>query len=552
MNPRYMFALARSIGVIVAAALASTVTSAQTVPNELPGTLRLTLEDAVRRAVDRNPDLAIVRLNRDTAATRVEEAGGAFVPLFSTTVGRSGDVTPPSNFLLGDRGVSVNDWFSSTGVRQRVPWGGGTWNVSWDAARTTTNNPLSSFDPSLVSGIQIAFSQPLFKDRTVDASRHQYLIASRNHQTSELRFRESVVQTVAAVKQAYWTLKATIANVTVQQRSLELAEELVRQNKARVDVGQAPPLDLLQAQAEVAQRRENLIRANATAGDAEDRLRRLIMDPAAPSFWQVRLEPVDEPRGGDLEFDVESAVAAISSRRLDLARARNELANAESNVAFYNNQKLPDVRLETSYRGNGLSGTQFLRSGGFPGIVTGQLRRGFGSALDQMFSQEYSTWSFGVTMSYPLGRSYEEAGLARAGFERRQATQRIASLELDAAAAIRQGARQVQSTAERIDAARAGATLAQQRLDTEQRRFEVGLSTSFLVTQAQRDLLQAEVNLLQAMLDHQSSLVNFEAVQQAPPLTVGQTIALSGADVVLIPPSEPRGVFRQSSITELP
>jgi len=552
MNPRYMFARARSIGVIVAAALASTVTSAQTVPNELPGTLRLTLEDAVRRAVDRNPDLAIVRLNRDTAATRVEEAGGAFVPLFSTTVGRSGDVTPPSNFLLGDRGVSVNDWFSSTGVRQRVPWGGGTWNVSWDAARTTTNNPLSSFDPSLVSGIQIAFSQPLFKDRTVDASRHQYLIASRNHQTSELRFRESVVQTVAAVKQAYWTLKATIANVTVQQRSLELAEELVRQNKARVDVGQAPPLDLLQAQAEVAQRRENLIRANATAGDAEDRLRRLIMDPAAPSFWQVRLEPVDEPRGGDLEFDVESAVAAISSRRLDLARARNELANAESNVAFYNNQKLPDVRLETSYRGNGLSGTQFLRSGGFPGIVTGQLRRGFGSALDQMFSQEYSTWSFGVTMSYPLGRSYEEAGLARAGFERRQATQRIASLELDAAAAIRQGARQVQSTAERIDAARAGATLAQQRLDTEQRRFEVGLSTSFLVTQAQRDLLQAEVNLLQAMLDHQSSLVNFEAVQQAPPLTVGQTIALSGADVVLIPPSEPRGVFRQSSITELP
>ena len=95
------------------------------------------------------------------------------------------------------------------------------------------------------------------------------------------------MQTVAAVKQSYWTLKASIANVTVNQRSLELAEELARQNKIRVEAGQIPPLDLVQAEAEVAQRRENLIRANTTAEDAEDRLRRLIMDPADASFWRM-------------------------------------------------------------------------------------------------------------------------------------------------------------------------------------------------------------------------------------------------------------------------
>ena len=113
----------------------------------------------------------------------------------------------------------------------------------------------------------------------MDLARQQTIVARRNLESSELRVRESVVQTTAAVKQAYWTLKATLANVTVQQRSLELAQELARQNKTRVDVGQTPPLDLLQAEAEVAQRRENLIRANTAAGDAEDRLRRLIMDP---------------------------------------------------------------------------------------------------------------------------------------------------------------------------------------------------------------------------------------------------------------------------------
>ena len=105
--------------------------------------------------------------------------------------------------------------------------------------------------------------------------------------------------------------------------------------------------------------------------------------------------------------------------------------------------------------------------------------------------------------------------------------------------------RQVQSTAERIEAARAGAAVARQRLDVEQRRYEVGLSTSFLVTQAQRDLLQTEVNLLQATLDHQSALVSFEALQQAPALGKGQPAdSTRGSNVIQLGPSAPTGLFR--------
>src|SRR3989442_2320776 len=280
--------------VALSAALIATPVSAQ-VAQPANDTLQLTLEDAVHRAVENNPDLAIVRLGTEVEAAHVGESKGAFSPVFSTILGRSSNVTPPSNFLVGDRGVDVKDLFSSTGVRQRLPWGAGTWSVSWDTSRTTTNNPISSFDPTLQSGLQIAFSQPLFKDRTIDAARQQYIIAKRNHESSELRFRESVVQTVAAVKQAYWTLKATVANVAVQQRSLELAQELARENRVRVDAGQIPPLDLVQAEAEVAQRRENLIRANTTAEDAEDRLRRLILDPADASFSRLHLHTGDEP-----------------------------------------------------------------------------------------------------------------------------------------------------------------------------------------------------------------------------------------------------------------
>ena len=554
MNRRYLVHTTAS-SLIFGAMLASTAV-AQTPPSDpqRPAsaatgglTVELTLEDAVRRAIENNPDLAIVRLGTEIETARVLETQTAFAPVLSSVLGRSSSVTPPSNFLLGDRGVDTNDLFSSTGVHQRLPWGGGSWSLSWETSRTTSNSPLNSFDPNLQSGFQVAFSQPLLKDRRIDAVRQQYTIARRTEASSELRFRESVVQTVAAVKQAYWTLKASLANVTAQQRSLELAQELVTQNKARVDVGQSPPLDLVQSEAEVAQRRENLIRATAAAEDAEDRLRRLIMDPADASFWNVRVRPIDEPVARGPLPDADAAVAKALRERYDVARARNEQLNAASYVEFFRNQKLPDVRLETSYRGSGLGGTQLIRTGGFPGTITGRLNTGFDDVLDQVFSSDYPTWSVGVTVSYPLGQSTDEVNLVRAEIERRQAGQRVASLQLQAAEAIRQAARQIRSTAEREDAARAGATLAEQRLHAEQRRYEVGLSTTFLVTQAQRDLTQAQVNLLQATLDYQSALVTFEALQLAPPLGAGDAVTVRGADVVVVPPSPPRGVFRQTA-----
>jgi outer membrane protein TolC len=510
-------------------------------------TVSLTLDEAVQRALAHNPDLAIVRSETEVEAARVGESRGAYTPLFSTTGGRTRNVTPPANALLGDTGVEVNDWFSSTGVRQRVPWGGGAWSVSWETARTTTNSPISSFDPNLQSGIQAAFSQPLLKDRQIDSSRRQYTVAKRNQQSSELQFREAVVQTVAAVKQAYWTAKAATANVTVQQRSLELAEELARQNRIRVDAGQIPPLDLVQAEAEVAQRRENLIQARATAGDAEDHLRRLIMDPADTAFWNASLDPVDSPPAPMAVADADAAVARAMGERLDLARAANDLENTKTEVAYLGNQRLPDVRLEALYRGSGLGGTQLVRDGGFPGTVTDIRQRSFGAALGQAFTTDYPTWSLGVTVSYPLGRSSEEAGLARATIERDQAARRLASLRLDAAEAIRRAARQVSSSSERVEAARASATLAERRLADEQRRYEVGLSTTFLVTQAQRDLLQAQVSLLQTSLDYQSAAINFDALQQAPAPGTAGLVVIRGADVVVQPPPSPRGLFRPGS-----
>jgi outer membrane protein TolC len=505
-------------GAAAQGAAAAAQAPAQSRPSE---TVHLALADAVERAVEHNPDLAIVKLDTEADAARVGETRGAFVPMFSTQVARTRTVTPPTSALVGDTGLDVGD-----------------------AARTTTNNPFSSYDPYTASGLQLAYSQPLLRDRKIDESRAQYVIAKRNQATSELKFRESVVQTIATVKEAYWTLEAAIANVGVQQRSLELAQELARQNRIRVDAGQTPPLDLVQSEAEIATRRQNLIQAKTTAEDAEDHLRRLIMDPADDGFWNAHLDPTEPPPQVQPAPDVDAAVGKALSERFDLARAQHDLDNAATTVELSRNQTLPDVRVETSYRGNGLAGRQLVRTGPFPGLVTGSLDSNFGTALGQAFGTDYPAWSFGVTVSYPIGRSFEEASLARAQVERRQAAERIASLRLDTAESVRRAGRQVRSTAERVEAARAGATFAEQRYSDEQRRYDVGLSTTFLVTQAQRDLLQAQVDLLQSTLDHQSALILFEAVQQAPATGTTGSVAIRGSDIVPLPTPTPRGLFR--------
>src|SRR5689334_14509817 len=151
MTSRKIVSAAIAAAIVVGAAATA---AAQPVASER---LSLTLADAVQRGLAHNADLAIVRFDTEVEAARVGESRGAHSPVFSTTAGSTRTVTPPSSALLGDGGIDVNDWFSSTGVRQRVPWGGGTWSVSWDTARTTSTNLFNAFDPNLQSGIQAAF-----------------------------------------------------------------------------------------------------------------------------------------------------------------------------------------------------------------------------------------------------------------------------------------------------------------------------------------------------------------------------------------------------------
>jgi outer membrane protein len=216
-------------------------------------------------------------------------------------------------------------------------------------------------------------------------------------------------------------------------------------------------------------------------------------------------------------------------------RARKDINNAQTSVKYAANQTLPDVRFNASYSASGLGGTQVLRSGGFPGtIIPGGPTTPVGDVLSQLFAHDYPTWGVGVSVSYPIGQSVDEANHARAQLEKTQTEQRLKSAEARAISQVREAAWKIEMNGKRIETTRSARELAEQRLESERKRFEVGMSTSFLIIQAQRDLAQARTNELSAVLGYDLSLVDFEALQEAGPQAPGASPSAAGQAVAAV------------------
>ena len=197
----------------------------------------------------------------------------------------------------------------------------------------------------------------------------------------------------------------------------------------------------------------------------------------------------------------------------DLLTARKEIEITETGIALAKSETKPDLRLQANYLTDGAGGTRLVRTGGFPGTIVGSEATRYSDVLGQILTLDYPTWTIGLTFSYPLGKSAAEANLARARIEKDQAAARLRSLETTAVREVRDTALRVEQNQQRIETARLSRELAEQRLDAEQRRFEVGMSTSFLVIQAQRDLAVARNNELQSFLEYQLAVIAFETAQ---------------------------------------
>ncbi len=487
-------------------------------PGTSSGTLReLALEEAVSIALEKNLDIAVARLEPQSVDLLVAGVRNSYKPLFSSTMGLRDQYQLPTSSLNGGTKVNNGTRTYNFGVAKTMPWYGGSFTVNWANSRLETSNTFSNFNPSYQTNLVAAYAQPLLRGFRIDNTRQQLLVNLINRDISDESARATITQTLANVRNAYWDLVFAQSAVDVAERAQDLADKLVVDNQARVEVGTLAPLDIVQAQAEAATRRQNLAAAEATAQTAELTLKRFLVSGTDDPLWRQTIRPVDLPSVQPPPQDVEGAVRKALAERTDVVTARKNLDSNDVSIRYFKNQSLPAVDLNASYGAQGLGGTSIIRTGPLGNqVISGTVPGGYSDALALLRARDYPTWNLNVAMSYPIGGNQSDAQHARARLQRSQALTRLRALEVQIAAEVANAALTVQSNLKRVEAASAARELAQKRLEAEQSRFEVGLTTNFFVVQAQRDLRDAQNTELRALADYRKSLVNFERAQQAP------------------------------------
>ncbi len=496
-------------------ALASVLTAAFANADE--PALRLSLDDAVRLALAQNLTIQTQRIDPQIRDLSVAQARGAWTPAFQTTFSGGTSNVPSTSIFAGAQGTLTVDQFNgAVGASQLLPWGA-SYGVGWNNARVRSNSPFDTPNPAVLSTLTGSYVQPLLKDFRIDGARQQLRLMKASRDMSDIQMEQTILGTIRSVKIAYWALAYATSSLAVRRQSLDLARDSLRVSRARLRAGMMAPVDIAEVESEVAQREEAVIVAEAAIGRAEDRLRALILDPAAPDFWTAKLELSDPAAGAALHpVDVNAAVRNAMTARTDLRSARKGIDAIDVNTEFARNQRLPDVRAAVGYTLAGQGGTARQFGSGFPPSVVGQRDIGYASALNSLFGSSAPSWSVSLTVGYPIGAAAANAAVARATLERTQALGRIRNLELQIAAEVRDAGRQVNANAKRIEATAAARVLAERRLEAEEKRFAAGMSTAFVVFQAQRDLTQARNAELRAVLDYKTSIVEFESIQATP------------------------------------
>lgn len=483
----------------------------------------LTLEDAIARALERNLDLVVQRLNPMVFDLSLAQQLAFYRPTVNANVSNSSRTNPSSTQLDGGEAVVSDTATVNGGLDQAVQRGGGNYTVNWNNNRSASTNAFSSFNPSYRATVQASYTQPLLRGFKIDTTRQQIQVTRINRDIADIDLRQTITNTVSSVRNAYWDLLYATGTLAVQQQALDLAEELIRDNEARVEIGTLAPIDVVQARSEAAARRQSLAQAEQVLATAELALKQLIVSGTNDDYWTSTLNPVDQPTLDVPPIDLAAAIRTALADRTDIARSRRQLDINDVNLSAMRNNTLPSVDLTGTYQLQGQGGTRFLRSG-LGGTVNTEIPGGVGDAFDQLFDADFPVWTVQVNLSYPLGQSAADAALARAQLQTRQVTAQLQQLQLQVATEVTNAVVQIEAIERRIDAAIASRELAQEQLDAEQSRFEAGLTTNFFVVQAQRDLSAAQDTELRAILDQQKALVELDRVQRTSLSNAGISI----------------------------
>lgn len=459
----------------------------------------VSLEDAAVRALQHNLDITVSRHTKESRLFDITVEQAKFDPTLSVNGQYNRIVNPLNRPVFGGTGASLGQITTfdqrSTSVTFDASTNlitGGHFDVNYAPSRSSINQNVARgflFNPSWTGGLAFTFTQPLLRNAGIAINQTFIKVAQNNAEVEQHVFRDRVMTVVATVEQTYWELVFANENLKVAQAAMKAAEELLATNRAKAKAGIMSIVDVLQAEAAVASRVEQVLVAEKTIRDQEDQLRRLLNPGEEELRQDVRLTPADSPVTFLEPISLQEAIDTAIEQRPEIAQAKKNIESGELNKQFARNQLLPTL----SFQGTmGLAG----------------LGADYGDSFSKNFSGDFYNYGAGLVFSYPLGNRSAVSTYNKRKLEAQNAEVALTNVRQQIIVGIREAVRRVQTDFKRIETTKSARIMAEKQLQAEQERLKVGLSTTRFVLDFQRDLATAQGNELRAIVDYNKSLSN--------------------------------------------
>ena len=517
--------------------------------------LPLSLTEAVKRALQNNNDIEVARDDVRFAETQLRSLEGIFDPIFSITPTIDRRIQPVQNIFAG-AGVSgqvSNTVYSlSPSVNKQFSRGGGNYELSFSNNKTTTSATNSTLDPFYSSNLALTFNQPLLRNRSIDNNRRQIRIQKKRLEQSDADFRLRTIDVISRVQQAYWELVFALRDQQNQLDNLNLSRENLRNVEAQISAGAKAPLERAEVQTELANRESALLLAVQNVSIAENNVKQLIFKDSLRPEWSAQLTPTDSPAFNESPVNLTEALKEARDNRPELRRLRLDNDINSIDIQYFKNQTKPQIDLQTTLATTGLAGTAATRAiapgttvplisgdpnfvedafllsqiqdiqrrAGFPvatspNVETPQLAPsdligGYGKNLRNLFGLNTYNVIVGVAIQIPFKNKTAEANLAGARIQKERLEASTRSQDQIIEVDVRNSAQAVETSRRRVLSAREARINAELQLEGEQRLYQVGRSTTFLLFQRQNALTNARNSELRAETDYNKALAELQ------------------------------------------
>ncbi|MCH7643826.1 MAG: TolC family protein [Myxococcales bacterium] len=476
-------------------------------------TMHLSLEESIQLALQNNLDVEVQRFTPLIAGEQETQAWGAYDPEFFAEFGYS-DIENPSSFILeglGTDSVSISDSYDGFGgFRGLLPYLGSEYNFQFDAERSTTNLPVQSFSPEYRSSFSLSVTQPLLRGLIWNEAWTRVKTTRVRYDESLENFRRQVMDTVQAVEDAYWNLIATSDQKRVAQKSLETAQALLGQTETQYEVGVVSRVEVVEAEAGVAERDFNLIAADNRYRTAQDGLTNLVLGTGLTADSTLRIKPTDHPKDYvTYHIDTEQATRRAFERRPELKIADDAIERQKLELKFAKNGRLPRLDLQFNYGNRGLAGRQN------PNLSVGSVSEGgFGDTLNGFLTDDAADqFTARAVLSIPIPNTAARSQVSQGELALRRAIADKRRLEQNIILEIRKAVRDLQSSQEGIEAAQRAAEASAEQLRAERIRLEYGESTPFDVLLREEDFVEAESREINAIRLYRTSVTGLSRAQ---------------------------------------